>query len=583
MLFFNDFACLRTREHLLTLLGIEESFFEAVLGFEPPPPRPVVPLPVETMSVLSLPLFIRHDIPKKNKKRGYRTVWEPFFKNEYKALARRLQSYLKVRLAGYPHPRAFGFVGGKNIRENARDHCGHRNLLCLDIRDFFPSITRQRVERLFLEAGMAAEIADLLSRFVCIGGSIPLGLPTSPTISNAIFLAADADLLAAAEAHDATYSRYADDLAFSGQGSLPALSHVSTILSRHGFEIAQEKTRRSKLGQAHYVTGLSVSDPSGPHVPKEMKRRLRQELHYVEKHGLDDHFRHRGTNDAEVIQREINRLDGQVKFVSYHEPRVRSGLRDLWQTLLEKNGAKPSYSPKHHGRIPFVAFVDESEFKRGDETFLALAMSVSQHQDRIEIAARETLDAFLSDTFADGDVEAIHARGLHFVDATEDLRRAYVERLQAMPFEGYVVMGRLESAGAYEETYLRLIGAIIRRRLMAAESQLACFLFEQNDKVSRENIRALIEAEWQKLRAEKNRHPKIIAVDFVSKPSLGTSVPDFLLGLLGKYLRSGSQRTKANVFPRDVLQFERLRDKYRLILDVDTNTEYSRRRPIPPW
>lgn len=67
------------------------------------------------------------------------------------------------------------------------------------------------------------------------------------------------------------------------------------------------------------------------------------------------------------------------------------------------------------------------------------------------------------------------ARGLHYADATEDLRLSYVKRLRGLPCEGYVVMTRLTSPDHYEATYLRLLGAVIRRRLMAAESRFAPF------------------------------------------------------------------------------------------------------------
>ena len=62
---------------------------------------------------------------------------------------------------------------------------------------------------------------------------------------------------------------------------------------------------------------------------------------------------------------------------------------------------------------------------------------------------------------------------------------------------------------------------------------------------------------------------------------MNVPVPDFLLGVLGLYLAAKPDKpTEPN---RDKLMFERLRDKYRLIYDAETNTEFSRRRPILPW
>ena len=117
---------------------------------------------------------------------------------------------------------------------------------------------------------------------------------------------------------------------------------------------------------------------------------------------------------------------------------------------------------------------------------------------------------------------------------------------------------------------------------MAAESQFVLFIIEKNDKISTQKVQAVIDRAFDKLKKTNNRRPAKIAVQFKSKPDLSISFPDFLLVVLGKYLRSAKAKAEAPI-PRDRLLFERLRDKYRLILDADTATEFSRRRPIQPW
>lgn len=121
---------------------------------------------------------------------------------------------------------------------------------------------------------------------------------------------------------------------------------------------------------------------------------------------------------------------------------------------------------------------------------------------------------------------------------------------------------------------------MIRRRLMAAESQFALIVCERNSKVSEERVRACIGRAFDKTRDD--RRPRNVFVEFLSKPHLGVSAPAFLLGVLGKYLRS-NPAPEGKPEGRDRLMFERLRDKYRLIFDLSTWTEYSRRRPILPW
>lgn len=578
-----DLTRIKERDQLLRFLQIDEADFQQVLEFDASA-KTNERDGDEQVVTISIPIFFRHDIPKRNWKRGFRTVWEPSFHlNTYKALSRRLGNFLSHALPNFPHSRAFGYVGGKNIRENAWDHRGKKSLLCVDIKEFFPSIKKAQISQMLKGAGVNDVVAELLAGFVTIDGALPLGLPTSPIIANAICLEMDVALQELALQTGSVFSRYADDISFSSDTSLPSLDQIRAIVNAHGFGLAEEKTRRSKVGQAHFVTGLSVSDPVQPHVPRKKKRRLRQEIHYASKFGLDDHFRHQGINDSQTAQMEINRLDGLVKYIAFHEPRHSAKLKTAWSNILLASGDKPSFAPKNQHRTPFIFHIDEAEYVRGEERYLALGMAVSQHQDAIDQVTAQVLNAELSDVWAAGKRDAVEKRGLHFSDATQDLRLKYVEKIPAMPFEGYVAFARLHDASSYEKTYLRLISALITRRLMAAESRLALLRFEVNNKVSEASIRSLVEAAHDDLRKTNNRHPTAVGVDFVAKPHLGMSVPDFLLGILGLYLKSGSADALTEPMSRDKLLFERMRDKYRLILDVDCWQEHTRRNPISPW
>jgi hypothetical protein len=497
-------------------------------------------------------------------------------------LGRLLGSFFETAINDYPHPSAYGYLGGRNIRQNATAHLGRKFLLSTDVANFFPSISRDRIEKLFLDLELTPDVARPLSRFVTIGDVLPLGLPTSPVLSNALFLPADVDLQEMADRVGATYTRYSDDLSFSSDDDLPFLEDVAAVLSRNGFAIAADKSKLSTRGQAHYVTGLSITDPFGPHVPREAKRRLRAELYYAKKFGLSSHLQRLGAATPKAHQQNVNRLDGTVKFVAYHEPRLSARLKTHWADILIAAKAQPSYEPRRHNAPPFCICIDEAEFRSQEGALLALGLCVTQRQDDLLRAAAEVLDQWNSDLWSAGDRVAILNRGLHFNEAHEDLRIAFVRRMQSLPFEGYVSFGRLANTTDYEETYLRLFRSVIKRRLMAAESKLATFFIEENSKVAQVRIRELIQNTYDDLKTSNNRRPAGIAIHIRPKPDLGISYPDFLLGVFGKFLRSADPRPGAPV-SRDRLQFERLRDKYRLILDADTGCEYSRRRPIQPW
>lgn len=572
---------LTDRRGLIDFLGISEVIFDLVLDFVPPALSADGVSQAEHSSISNMPPFLRHQIPKRNAARGYRTIWEPYYTMPYyKTLARRLDVFFGAFQKGYPHDRAFGYRPRRNILENAAVHSGHRYLLRTDIEDFFPSITSRNVQALFESLGVKPAIAELLARFVTIDGALPLGLPTSPVISNAVALPLDLALNNLALSFSAVYSRYSDDLSFSSHGSVPDVADVSRVLLSNGFRLAEGKTRHSTRGQAHFVTGLSVTDEKRPHVPRERKRKLRQELYYSTKFGLADHLERSKGIEGSSFQQQVNRLDGTVKFVAYHEPDLAPKLDSAWKALLKANHARPSFVPKNQHQAPFAFYIDEAEIKRGNQQLLALCLVSTQHPEHVLGATEEIWVRLLNDLWADGDISNL-SRGLHFAEATQDQRLEYVKRLASLPVAAYVAYAAIDGAG-YEATYLRLLKAMLPRRLMAAESKFAMMAFEKNNKVSQTAITDAVNLAHEELGRTNNRRPVLVHTSFEGKPHFGIATADFFLGVLSAYLTSvppppGKPETRNRVM------FDRLRDRYRVISDLTSGAEFTRRVPVSSW
>ena len=155
----------------------------------------------------NLPVFIQHQIPKRNRILEKRVVWEAgssIIANTYKALARHLHIFFSEVLSDYPHVNSYGYTKGRNIHENAAEHTGRTYLLKTDIRNFFLSIEHKHVQKLFERFGVGQEIVKLLSSFVTIDNRLALGLATSPIISNAICLPMDKKLSALTKSYQGT-------------------------------------------------------------------------------------------------------------------------------------------------------------------------------------------------------------------------------------------------------------------------------------------------------------------------------------------------------------------------------------------
>ena len=180
------------------------------------------------------------------------------------------------------HSNSFGFRKCKSIMDNAKVHLGCRYLLKMDLEDFFPSISIKRVIKIFLRAGYAPNVSYFLAKICCHREKLPQGAATSPYLSNIIAKRLDARLFGLCQLKDWVYSRYADDIAISGNWISPRVVNiVREIAESEGFKTNDSKTILVKGKGKKIVTGLSVAGTKLC-LPREYKRALRKEVHFLE-------------------------------------------------------------------------------------------------------------------------------------------------------------------------------------------------------------------------------------------------------------------------------------------------------------
>jgi hypothetical protein len=239
--------------------------------------------------------YLRFAVPKRSG--GERIILAP--KKRLKAVQRRLLNLLVSRLPVSEH--AHGFRPGRSVRTAAAPHVGRRVVLRLDLQDFFPSVTFARVRGLLVALGYGYPVATTLAVLMTeaerqpveIDGvlyhvpvtprSCPQGAPTSPGLCNAVLLRLDRRLAGLASCHGFAYTRYADDLTFSGDGDRKAvgalLAAAGRIVAAEGFRMNREKTRVMSLGRRQEVCGVTVNRDLG--LSRRERRRLRAELHHL--------------------------------------------------------------------------------------------------------------------------------------------------------------------------------------------------------------------------------------------------------------------------------------------------------------
>ena len=266
-------------------------------------------------------LYHRVEMPKKQG--GTRSLNVPCF--TLKIIQRWILDNVLYRM--HVSDQAMGFCVGKSIVTNAQSHVGSTVILNMDIKDFFPSITQSNVYSLFRYYGYTKEISFLLAKLCCCNGQLPQGSPASPVISNIMCLKLDKRLSSLARSIHAVYTRYADDITFSGQGNLEKyIGVISQILADEGFTANTKKTRVLRKHQKQEITGLTINE-NRVCVPKDYKRKLMQEIYYCQKYGYEDHQRHIG--DQHRFYKE--HLYGKAYYIYMVEP-------DLGKKLLAELG-----------------------------------------------------------------------------------------------------------------------------------------------------------------------------------------------------------------------------------------------------
>jgi RNA-directed DNA polymerase len=277
--------------------------------------------------------YRKFKIPKKS--HGWRTIHEPL--PSLKEIQRWILDNIlySTQISIY----AKGFVPGLSIKENAKFHRHNKLVLSIDIKNFFPSIKRHRVYGFFRSLGYSQCVSNILGRICTLDDSLPQGAPSSPALTNILCLNLDRRLGGFALKNGYKYTRYADDITFSGElDAGRVIRFVEYIFRKDDFVVNKEKTRLMERHQRQEVTGVVVNNKL--QAPRETRRKIRQEGHYIKKYGIESHLDMIGNTRAHYVEHLLGRANF-VKFVNKRDrdsKEVISILNELAKLeLREKN------------------------------------------------------------------------------------------------------------------------------------------------------------------------------------------------------------------------------------------------------
>lgn len=261
-------------------------------------------------------------------------------KQRIKEIQRRILDGLLDRIP--VHPAVHGFVKGRSIVTFAAPHTARSVLLRLDLQDFFPTFPAARVQALFRTLGYPECVADRLGG-ICTNAvprgvlndaiynrpHLPQGAPTSPVLANLMAYRLDCRLTGLARTAGATYTRYADDLAFSGDADFRRLvrkfsSAASSIAVEEGFTVNHRKTRIMRQGTCQQLAGIVVN---------EKPNLRRRDLELLEAILINSIRQGPASQNREGLPDFRAYLTGRVSFVEMVHPERGRRFRQLLQAI----------------------------------------------------------------------------------------------------------------------------------------------------------------------------------------------------------------------------------------------------------
>ena len=279
-------------------------------------------------------------------------------KPRLKQLQRQILSAVLDRIPS--HPAVHGFVKGRSIQSFAAPHVGQRVVLRMDLQDFFPTFPGARVQSFFRTIGYPEPVADLLGglvtnavpqrawreasrqtntaldplelwhlRALYARPHLPQGAPTSPALANLCCYRLDCRLAGLARSAGAAYTRYADDLAFSGGERFDRSAdrfarHVANILGEEGFSVHHRKTRIMRQSVCQHLAGLVTNQ----------RLNLRRKDYDLLKAILSNCLRYGPANqNREAHSHFREHLAGRISFVASIHPAKGIRLRELFHKI----------------------------------------------------------------------------------------------------------------------------------------------------------------------------------------------------------------------------------------------------------
>lgn len=306
--------------------------------------------------------YMSYEIPKRSGEK--RRIDAPVYslKQVQKWILYNILYKIKPTQFSYGFNRCSGT--GSPLFKVAENHRYNLFLLKIDLKDFYPSLSRKKVYGLFRSIGYNSCVANILTNICTYNGSLPQGAVTSAHIANILCRRMDYRIAGYCEKHNISFSRYADDMTFSSDNRndlKKAYTIILKIIRDEGLSVNIRKTHFMSPKCRKQVLGLTIND-NQIKVAKQLKRKVRTMIHKSIVMGIYE--------DNDIIKGYISYIESiesgyTQKIKKYVEKLTRSPLC-IYSNLVEKYNHNKLFKDLPDMRLHFAKdfnhISDEDDF-----------------------------------------------------------------------------------------------------------------------------------------------------------------------------------------------------------------------------
>lgn len=265
---------------------------------------------IKTIYSISNNIEKNYEIYKIKKRNGkYRTIYEP------NIILKQIQKQILINILNNKaiSKYAKAYHKGIKLKDNAITHVNKEMILKLDIKNFFENISFVDVYNSCFSIEYFPKSVGMILTFLCTyEDHLTQGSPTSAYISNLVMKKFDESLGNWCELMNISYTRYSDDMTFSGKFNPSELIiKVRKMLYKLGLELNNDKIHIVHKSSSQNVTGIIVNEKM--QVSIKYRNKIRQEIYYIKKFGLISHLKKRKISIDK--EKYLNMLYGRILYV----------------------------------------------------------------------------------------------------------------------------------------------------------------------------------------------------------------------------------------------------------------------------